>query len=531
MEPCGPARFIPKPTLPDLWKEAALMGTPNLVLDLARIRSDAHNGTLSVDYLIDIIEQQQHRIKRLEADKRQLAERLAKYEPEAAPRPDTNEPQNRNASYSVEAEEKRRQQRSGRRRRREKSPGRTPTEQKFAAAQKYEDVYPDGVEPATCHLVRERAVWRFIANKAVRVGYRIYAGPDGKEPPIPGVTPRCEYGIEILVVLAFLVYVVGMSIDKACVIMCFFCELPLAKSQADALLRQLAQHWEVEYETLCDMLVHAAVVYMDETGWKVGNEKCSMWAFASQLHRVFLFGCHKDDATLDAMLPPDKFDGIGVSDNAKVYYQRFTRGQKCWAHLLRKAIKLALEYPDNTKYQGFLDALLQIYYDAKRVAADKRLGEEGRKQKVVDLVDRLARLLLPHMEATDGNATVAEQEFTALANEIGTLLMAEELFTFVLHPEVDPTNNLTEREERPSTQDRKAGRTNKTTKGARRRSVIMSVLHSLRVNMEDFKLVSVVKEIEKWMKEGISLFTKQWEEMQERLRAKAAAEAATANTV
>jgi hypothetical protein len=33
------------------------------------------------------------------------------------------------------------------------------------------------------------------------------------------------------------------------------------------------------------------------------------------------------------------------------------------------------------------------------------------------------------------------------------------------------------------------------------------------------------------MKEGISLFTKQWEEMQERLRAKAAAEAATANTV
>jgi hypothetical protein len=33
----------------------------------------------------------------------------------------------------------------------------------------------------------------------VRVGYRIFAAPGGDEPRIPGVTPRCEYGIEILV--------------------------------------------------------------------------------------------------------------------------------------------------------------------------------------------------------------------------------------------------------------------------------------------------------------------------------------------
>jgi hypothetical protein len=48
-------------------------------------------------------------------------------------------------------------------------------------------------------IVRERAIWRIEDGKAVRVGYRIFAGPDGKEPRIPGVTPRCEYGIEILV--------------------------------------------------------------------------------------------------------------------------------------------------------------------------------------------------------------------------------------------------------------------------------------------------------------------------------------------
>src|SRR5438132_168183 len=219
----------------------------------------------------------------------------------------------------------------------------------------------DGLDPSACCLVRERAVWRLEEGRAVRVGYRLFAGPDGREPRIPGVTRRCEYGLEILVVLAFLVYVIGISLDKACAVLAFFCQLPLHKSQADALLRQLAQHWEGEFDVLCVLIAHAAIVAMDETGWKVGNTNCSLWAFASQWQRLFLFGCHKDDATLDQILPPDSFDGIGLSDDAAVYSDRFRRGQKCWAHLLRKAIRLALLYPRKKSYQRFLDQLLELY--------------------------------------------------------------------------------------------------------------------------------------------------------------------------
>ena len=97
---------------------------------------------------------------------------------------------------------------------------------------------------------------------------------------------------------------------------------------------------------------------------------------------VFLFGCHKDDDTLDQILPPDVFGGIGVSDDAAVYRDRFARAQKCWAHLLRKAIRLALLYPRKKSYQRFLDQLLELYHDAKRAAADGRLGEAGRQQRV-----------------------------------------------------------------------------------------------------------------------------------------------------
>ena len=59
-----------------------------------------------------------------------------------------------------------------------------------------------------------------------------------------------------------------------------------------------------------------------------------------------------------------------------------------------------------------------------------------------------------------------EHEFANLVDELARLLMAEELFTFVLVEGVEPTNNLMERELRNPAGDRNAGRTNKTKAGA-----------------------------------------------------------------
>jgi len=483
-------------------------------IDVRQLRQEALNGHVSVEQLLDVIDKQQQTIQGLRREKQRLLERLAQYEPEVAIAGSTTQSSAMpSPSYSVDAEVKRRR----RRRRRKKSPGRRPTELKFADAERIEDVYPDGVRRQDCQRVRERAVWRLENGRAIRVGYRIFAVPGGKEPRLAGVTPRCEYGIEILVVLAFLVYIIGISLDKACAVLSFFCQLPLAKSQADALLRQLAQHWDGEFDILCALLARAAVVYMDETGWKVGNAGCSLWAFASQWQRVFLFGCHKDDDTLDQILPPDVFDGIGVSDDASVYRGRFAQAQKCWAHLLRKAIRLALLNPRKKSYQRFLDQLLALYYDAKRAAADRRLGEERRKNRVADLEGRLCELLQPHPFEPTATMTAPERDFANLVNELGRLLEAEELFTFVVRPDVEATNNKMERELRGPALDRKAGRTNKTAAGAHRRSVIVSVLESLRANLETFNLMTVLAEVGRWMKEGISLFARQWQALQAEL--------------
>jgi transposase len=479
-------------------------------MDAREASKEFEAGRLSAEQVEQLLRRQECLIQHLHAEVQRLKQRLAQYEPEILrePTPTQADPPSPSASsYSVDAEEQRRRPRK----RRKPSPGRRPTERKFAEAQQIEALYPEGVPRADCQLLRERVVWRLVDHRAVLVGYRLFGRPGGPEPAIPGVTPRCEYGIEILVVLAFLVYLIGLSLAKACAVLAFFCQLPLSRSQADALLRQLAHHWQDQFDTLCDLIAHAAVVYMDETGWKIGSVGCSLWTFAAAGQRVFLFGCHKDAATLDAMLPPEVFRGIGVSDDAAVYRNRFDQAQKCWAHLLRKAIRLALLYPRKKKYQRFLDGLLELYRDAKRVAADGRLGEAGRKARVAELEGRLCELCVPHQGGATADRSPSERDLCNLANELLDRLVDEELFTFVLHPEVEPTNNSTERLQRGPALERKAGRTSKTAAGAQRRSVIVSVLESLRANLEVFTLSSVLEEVQHWLAEGRSLFERQWQ--------------------
>ena len=65
-----------------------------------------------------------------------------------------------------------------------------------------------------------------------------------------------------------------------------------------------------------------------------------------------------------------------ISDDAAVY-ANFSQAQKCWAHLLRKAIKLTLQEPNNSEYRQFTDRLLEIYRQACRVQRDGRSERRG----------------------------------------------------------------------------------------------------------------------------------------------------------
>ncbi len=81
------------------------------------------------------------------------------------------------------------------------------------------------------------------------MAYEIYRQGNRYGQP-PGVPGRGGFGMEILIALAYQVYTLGLSLDKACQVLGFFQNLSLKNSQANALLNQLARVWEDEFDTL-----------------------------------------------------------------------------------------------------------------------------------------------------------------------------------------------------------------------------------------------------------------------------------------
>src|SRR5208283_4888205 len=219
---------------------------------------------------------------------------------------------------------------------------------------------------------------------------------------------------------------------------------------------------------------------------------------------------------------PATFAGLVCSDDAAVY-ANFTKAQKCWAHLLRKAIKLTLQEPSNSEYRSFADRLLEIYRAACRLQHDERLSDAGRTRKIAALDDELLELCGPLWFADLPPLEGLDNDYRLLVNELIRLMLAQELFTFVTaKPLAQPngktqpmgaTNNEAERTLRSPAEARKTGRTNKTVAGARRQTILTSVLESLRLYLPTFTLSSVIAEIRHWLENGRSCFTKLLEKL------------------
>jgi hypothetical protein len=398
-------------------------------MDVGQLKEDIRTGAITVDRVVGVVVTLERELQSVRQELDQAKRRIAELEQRSGSPPSAkvSEP------FSVRAEEQRQKARGKKRQRqkRRSRSGRITTAEKINQAMRTENAFPEGVPEADCWLSHTRPVWRLENGQAVLVAYAVHRGPNNQYGKIPGVFGRSEFGMEIVLAIAYQVYFVGLSFDKVCLLMNFFQNLKLRKSQADALLNRLARQWEKEFDLLCLLLANSLVVHTDETGWSIHN----VWAFLSEKVRVLFFGVHKDAETLQQILDPATFAGTVISDDAAVY-ANFMQAQKCWAHFLRKAIKLTLMEPANTAYRQFTDRLLEIYHAACRVQRDRRLSREGRKGRVALLDDEILELCAPMWVA--------------------------------------------ERTLRSPAQARDTGRTNKTPTGARRQTVIVSVLESLR---------------------------------------------------
>ncbi len=185
----------------------------------------------------------------------------------------------------------------------------------------------------------------------------------------------------------------------------------------------------------------AAVVNLDETGWRQAKQRAWLWTVVTAELTVFLIDRSRGGAGVDALLG-SAFAGVVGSDRWSAY-RRFPAARRalCWAHLKRD-FQALVDRGGEAEVVGRwgLAEIARLFAVWHRF----RAGECDRQQlrrRLVPLQARMGRLLRRGGESPDRKAA-------ALCRDLNRWWAA--LWTFARVEGVEPTNNGAERALRPA---------------------------------------------------------------------------------
>jgi transposase len=230
---------------------------------------------------------------------------------------------------------------------------------------------------------------------------------------------------------------------------------------------------ESAYGELLDALAAEEVINVDETGHKdhpfdkpEDHKKHWIWVFAAASFTVFkIFNTRSTDA-LRQVLGSDCAALIGAD-----LYSSYTcfmkeaniKVQFCWAHLIRD-IKFLSDATDKVtaNYGNRLLELCRLIFHLQHQRAD--LGEAVFRRRMMRLKE--------HFLATGCRSQASgSRDMVARLKQYG-----EEYFLFLENPQIEPTNNLAEREIRHCVIDRRITQGTRGSDGQRWCERIWSIL-------------------------------------------------------
>src|SRR5829696_1658462 len=210
----------------------------------------------------------------------------------------------------------------------------------------------------------------------------------------------------------------------------------------------------------------AAVVNMDETGWRQEQQRAWLWVVVTPQLTVFCIDRSRGGAMVEALLGC-AFSGVVGSDRWSAY-SRFPAERRalCYGHLKRDFQALVDRGGDAEPIGRWgLAEIERLFAQWHRF----RAGEFSRPEswrRLIPLQARLGRLLRRGQESPDRKAA-------ALSRELSKWWRA--LWTFARVEGVEPTNNVAERALRPAVLWRKGSYGSDSEAGSRYAERLLTV--------------------------------------------------------
>lgn len=195
---------------------------------------------------------------------------------------------------------------------------------------------------------------------------------------------------------------------------------------------------ESERAKIFSLLTHADVLYSDATVSNVNGSRKAVILCTDKEHVLYQHMDHKGHDGL-SKTPVRDFNGTLVHDHDRSYYSYGSEHQECLAHVLRYLVGAMENEPHLTWHKQMHHLLQKMIHTAKR-------NKSGiPKDKVQSLTDKYKSIL--SLAAEEYSKHPPDRNYMDGFNLQKRLrdFQSDHLY-FLSHPEVDYTNNISERE-------------------------------------------------------------------------------------
>ena len=239
------------------------------------------------------------------------------------------------------------------------------------------------------------------------------------------------------------------------------------------LMHRVREASQPEIQKLYEAMRSSAVVHADETGWREDGQNGYIWTLSvpgAAPIRLFRYNRSRSRHVVRGLLGlvSNGFRGVLCSDFLGSYNIYDGPHQRCWVHLLRDLHELKEKHPEHVIVRAWAKAVRNLYDEAQAfVRATSPPSQRDRAIRYYSLQARLQRLGQAH-------ARTEAHPCRALAKRL--LRHQDEMFQFVLHPDVCADNNLAERSLRPQVIARKISGGTRSAAGTATRMALASLV-------------------------------------------------------
>jgi len=244
--------------------------------------------------------------------------------------------------------------------------------------------------------------------------------------------------------------------------------ISLTRGASTQIVLRATERLEPADAEICAELKAAPCLTPDETGWRVAGQPAWLHAWVTERAVAYAIEEHRKADALEGVIGRDwagKMTHDGFSS-----YDRFTRAihQQCLGHILRRVRELAAQATRGAvHYPRRLLALFRAAIHLRNRHLKGEVSARELKKARPQFDARLEKLAWPAREVP---------AYETLSGHLWKHL--DEWFTFLDHPEVEPTNWEGEQAIRPAVVNRKVWGGNRTWPGAHAQEVLMSVLQT-----------------------------------------------------